>query len=87
MTTTNTKATKPAAKTAAKPTNAAKPVTHIENVTITNTSAANEHTRSAIEALARAAEANARALSDIANALKGAPATMGHAIYIAQETP
>lgn len=55
---------------------------HIENVTITNTSAANEHTRAAVEALARAAEANARALSDIAAALKGAPATMQHGIYL-----
>lgn len=55
---------------------------HIENVNITNSSAANEHTRAAVEALAKAAEANARAISDIASGLKGSPASIGNGIYL-----
>lgn len=58
------------------------PVTHIENVSITNTSAANEHTRAAVEALAAAAQANADAIRAIAEGLKGSPATMGHGICL-----
>lgn len=58
------------------------PVTTIQDVSIVNTSAANEHTRAAVEALAKAAEANARAISDIALALQGSPATMETGIRI-----
>lgn len=69
------KPTAPAAPTA--PTNS----TVVQNCSIVNTSAANEHTRAAVEALARAAEANAKAISDIAQGLKGSPANMEHGIY------
>jgi hypothetical protein len=48
----------------------------IQNCNITNTSAANEHTRVAVEALSKAAQANAEAILAIANALKGSPATI-----------
>ena len=58
------------------------PSAHIENVTITNTSSANEHTRAAVEALARAAEANAEAIRAIAESLKGSPANINHGIHI-----
>lgn len=58
------------------------PRTHIENVSIMNTSASNEHTRAAVEALASAAKANAEAIAEIARALKGAPATMEHGIHL-----
>jgi hypothetical protein len=47
------------------------PGTVISNCTITAHSAANEHTRSAVEALAAAAQANADAISQIAKALQG----------------
>lgn len=57
---------------------------NIENCTFTNTSAANEHTRAAIEALANAAKANAEAIGKIADALKGSPATMETAIRIGE---
>jgi hypothetical protein len=60
----------------------AAPSTWIQNCTITNTSAANEHTRAAIEALAAAAKANAEAISAIANGLKGSPATMDYGIFL-----
>lgn len=58
------------------------PMTTISNCSIINTSAANEHTRAAIEALAAAAKANAEAITAIANGLKGSPATMGDGIKI-----
>ncbi|AQW29105.1 hypothetical protein JK151_08980 [Ralstonia syzygii subsp. celebesensis] len=58
----------------------------IANCSIVNTSAANEHTRAAVEALAHAAARNADAIADaiaeIARALKGAPATMEHGISL-----
>ena len=54
----------------------------ITNCTITNTSAANEHTRAAIEALADAAKANAEAISAIAKGLTGSSAHMGSGITI-----
>lgn len=47
---------------------------HVEHSTFNASSAANEHTRAAVIALASAAEANARAISDIASSLKGSPA-------------
>ena len=62
-----------------KPANASQdpqPRYHVEGCTFTNTSAANEHTRAAVEALAAAAKANAEAIAAIASALKGSPATM-----------
>ena len=54
----------------------------IQNCSIVNTSAANEHTRAAVEALAAAAKANAEAITAIANGLKGSPATMEYGINI-----
>lgn len=54
----------------------------VQNCTITNTSAANEHTRAAVEALAQAAGENARAIAAIAVALKGSPAHMEHGMHI-----
>lgn len=54
----------------------------IQNCHIVNTSAANEHTRAAVEALAAAAKANAEAITAIANGLKGSPATMDYGIYL-----
>lgn len=54
----------------------------VENCSIVNTSAANEHTRAAVEALANAATANANAIAEIARALKGAPATMNAGISL-----
>jgi hypothetical protein len=49
----------------------------VSNCSIVNTTApANKHTRAAVEALAAAAQANAMAISAIANALKGGDATM-----------
>jgi hypothetical protein len=59
-----------------------KPTYTVQNCTITNTSAANEHTRAAVEALAAAAKANAEAISRIADALKGSPATIENGICI-----
>ena len=56
--------------------------TIIQNCSFVNTSAANEHTRAAVEALAAAAKANAEAITAIANSLKGSPATMDRAINI-----
>jgi hypothetical protein len=65
----------------AKPTSttapASEPGTVIQHCSFVNTSAANEHTRYAVEALAAAAKANADAITAIANCLKGSPATMG----------
>lgn len=54
----------------------------VRNCTITNSSAANEHTRAAVEALSAAAKANAEAINAIANALKGSPATIEHGIHL-----
>jgi hypothetical protein len=65
-----------------KPQPAPAPTTHIQNCSIVNTSAANEHTRAAVEALAAAAKANAEAISAIANSLKGSPATLEYGIKI-----
>lgn len=45
------------------------PVVKLENITVTNNTAANEHTRAAIEALADAARANAQAIEAAAKAL------------------
>lgn len=66
----NTNEPKPAATPSPAPTYT------IQHCSVTNSSAANEHTRAAVEALARAAEANARAIEAIANGLKGSPATI-----------
>jgi hypothetical protein len=54
----------------------------IENVSIVNSSAANEHTRAAVEALAGAAKANADAIAEIARGLMGSPATMQYGIHL-----
>lgn len=59
--------------------------TTIQNCSIVNTSAANEHTRAAVEALAGAAKANAEAISAIAAGLKGSPATMSHGIHLGNQ--
>ncbi len=56
------------------------PPTRIENCSISVNSAANEHTRDAIVALANAAEANARAIEAAAKALSHGPAVTGIAI-------
>mgnify|MGYP000891961986 CR=1 FL=1 len=57
------------------------------NITSNNSTAANEHTRAAIEALARASERHAEALIAIANALKGGDInTSGHGMFIAPTT-
>jgi len=45
----------------------------ISNCNFESHSAANEHTRASVEALAAAAEANAEAISQIAKALQGGP--------------
>lgn len=52
------------------------PTTSISDCTVTNTSAANKHTRAAVEALANALKANADAIAETARALKGSPANM-----------
>lgn len=61
-----------------------KPAGHttVQHCTVKNISAANKHTRAAVEALALAAKANAECIAEIARALKGSPATMGSAIHI-----
>ena len=60
-----------------------KPTYHIENCSITNTvPPANEHTRAAVEALAKALEANAVALGDTAKALRGGNATIENGIRV-----
>ena len=61
------------------------PIT-VSNCSITNNSAANEHTRAAVEALAAAAKANAEAITAIANSLKGSPAAMEYGFYFAGNT-
>ena len=68
--------------TAKKKATTSAPSTTIQNCSIVNTSAANEHTRAAVEALAAAAKANAEAISAIANGLKGSPASLGYGIMI-----
>lgn len=72
--------TRKAKQATVKPT----PTYNVENCTFTNTSAANEHTRAAVEALANAAKANAEAIGKIADALKGSPATMETALRIGE---
>ncbi len=69
-----------------KPQAAPAPSTTIQNCSILNTSAANEHTRAAVEALAAAAKANAEAITAIANGLKGSPATMEYGISIGSKS-
>lgn len=62
-----------------------KPIRNItvDNCTITATNApTNEHTRAAVEALAKAAEANANAILEISRALRGADVRMDSAIRI-----
>lgn len=62
-------------KAAPKAAEAPKPPGHtISNCHFETNSAANEHTRAAIQALASAAEANARAIEAAARALEGASA-------------
>lgn len=58
----------------------------ISHCNVTNTNApANEHTRDAVVALAKAAEANANAIEGIARALRGGDATMGNAFKIGRD--
>jgi hypothetical protein len=54
----------------------------VSNCSIVNTSAANEHTRAAVEALAAAAKANAEAISAIAAGMKGSMANMDCGIKV-----
>lgn len=69
-----------------KPTDATpQPTYSVSDCVITNTSAANEHTRAAVEALANACGKNADALAEIARALKGGNATMNAGIHIGDE--
>lgn len=58
------------------------PTYAITGCVVTNNSAANEHTRDAVVALANAVAENAKALIAAAEALKGAPASMGAGIQI-----
>lgn len=53
----------------------------VSHCTVTNNSAANEHTRASVVALSEAIKANAEAVIATANALKGGPA-MGTGIKI-----
>ena len=48
----------------------------VRDCSIINTSAANKHTRAAVEALAAAAKANAEAITAIAAGLKGSLANL-----------
>lgn len=67
----------------APPTTATNPPScMITGCSIVNSSAANEHTRAAVEALAAAAKANAEAIAAIAKALEGSPATMDTGIRV-----
>ncbi len=63
-----------------------KPATYenvtISNCSVTNISAANEYTRDAVVALARAIEANAVAVQEAARALRGSPASLGAGIHV-----
>lgn len=55
----------------------------IEHCNITNTNApTNEHTASAVIALAQALQANANALANVASALKGGNVTMENGIRV-----
>lgn len=56
----------------------------VQNCKFINTSAANEHTRAAVEALANAVRANAEAIGKIADALQGSPATTGDMLKFTQ---
>lgn len=65
-----------------------KPTTEtvIQNCTFTNSvPAVNKHTRAAVEALAKAAEANAEAIKAIADALRGGNAHVGTFIKIQED--
>lgn len=54
------------------------PKMRLENCSVTNTvPPTNEHTARAVEALSKAAEANAIAIQDIAKSLKGPGISMG----------
>lgn len=56
---------------------------HIEHVTISNNAApVSDKAADALAELARASAAHARALSDIAQALRGAEARMEHGIHL-----
>lgn len=68
--------------TTTKKRTATQPATNISDCNFTNTSAANEHTRAAVEALANAAARNADAIAEIARALKGGNASTGTFISI-----
>lgn len=70
--------------TAKKGTTVNKTGAHIANcsVTVNNSTAANEHTASAIAALANAAKANADALAEMARALKGGNISSGPGISL-----
>jgi hypothetical protein len=65
-----------------KPASAPAPSYTVKDCSFVNTSAANEHTRAAVEALAAAAKANADAIAEIAKSLQGSPATMGAGLRI-----
>jgi hypothetical protein len=54
----------------------------VKDCSFVNTSAANKHTRAAVEALAAAAKANAEAISRIADALQGSQMTVESGIRI-----
>jgi hypothetical protein len=58
------------------------PAAVVSHCTFTNSSAANEHTRAAVVALADAIKSNADAIIATANALRGSPATMGTGLHI-----
>jgi len=57
---------------------------HIENVHIDSRvdNSTNEHTRAAVVSLAEAAAENAKAITEIARALRGAPVTQGTGIHV-----
>lgn len=48
-----------------------RPTTTISHCNFTNENSANEHTRAAVVELAKALQANASAISDVAHALRG----------------
>ena len=57
-----------------------KPTYHIENCNVKNTTApTNGHTRDSVVALAKALEANANAIAEVARALKGGNAILENA--------
>lgn len=57
----------------------------MSDVTVTMQTAANEHTRDAVEALARAAQANAEAIKEAARALRGPDNAYG--LYLGNPAP